>query len=83
MPSPASIQAQLESVESPFVFEGDGTAAAQRVLSAGPLGALFLGAEESRRREVIAAVVEALEHHRGERGIEVPAASWCLTAVRP
>ncbi len=73
----------LESVESPFVFEGDGTEAAERVLSAGPLGAVFLGAEVGRRREVIAAVVDALEHHRGPDGIEVPAASWCLTAVRP
>lgn len=73
----------LESVDSPFVFEGDGTAAAERVLSAGPLGAVFLGADESRRREVIGAVVDALEHHRGAGGIEVPAASWCLTAVRP
>lgn len=73
----------LESVQSPFVFEGDGTAAAERVLSAGPLGGVFLGADESRRREVIGAVVEALEHHRGPDGIEVPAASWCVTAVRP
>ena len=73
----------LESVESPFVFEGDGTAAAERVLSAGPLGAVFLGAGEDRRREVIAAVLDALEHHRGPGGIEVPAASWCVTAVRP
>lgn len=73
----------LESVEDPFVFEGDGTAAAERVLSAGPLGAVFLGADERRRREVIEAVVDALEHHRGPGGIEVPAASWCLTAVRP
>nr|MCW1958571.1 hypothetical protein [Mycobacterium sp.] len=73
----------LESVDSPFVFEGDGTAAAERVLSAGPLGGVFLGADEDRRREVIGAVVDALEHHRGPGGIEVPAASWCLTAVRP
>ena len=73
----------LESVEAPFVFEGDGTTAAQRVLSAGPLGGVFLAADESRRREVINAVLEALEHHRGPAGIEVPAASWCVTAVRP
>lgn len=73
----------LESVESAFVFEGDGAAAAERVLSAGPLGAVFLNADEVRRREVIDAVVDALEHHRGPAGIEVPAASWCVTAVRP
>ena len=73
----------LESVQSPFLFEGDGTAAAERVLSAGPLGAVFLGADEARRREVIGAVVDALERHRGPTGIEVPAASWCVTAVRP
>lgn len=73
----------LESVEAPFVFEGDGTAAAERVLSAGPLGGVFLAADAERRREVIGAVVEALEHHRGPDGIEVPAASWCVTAVRP
>ncbi len=72
----------LESVESPFVFEGDGTAAAERVLSAGPLGAQFLGAGESRRHEVIAAVVEGLQHHGGPNGFEVPAASWCITACR-
>lgn len=73
----------LESVQAPFVFEGDGTAAAERVLSAGPLGGMFLAADENRRRDVIAAVVEALEHHRGPQGIEVPAASWCVTAMRP
>jgi SAM-dependent methyltransferase len=77
------VDVYLESVEAPFVFEGDGTAAAERVLSAGPLGAVFLSAEEGRRREVIGAVVDALEHHRGPDGIEVPAASWCVTAVRP
>lgn len=73
----------LESVESPFVFEGDGTAAAERVLSAGPLGGVFLAAAADRRREVIGAVVDALERHRGPGGIEVPAASWCVTAQRP
>ncbi len=73
----------LESVEAPFVFPGDGTAAAERILSAGPLGSAFLAADESLRREVIAGVVDALEHHRGETGFEVPAASWCITARRP
>ena len=72
----------LESVEAPFVFSGDGAAAAERILSAGPLGAVFLGADERRRGEVIAAVVDSLDHHRGPDGIEVPAASWCATAVR-
>ena len=73
----------LESVEAPFVFEGDGTAAAERVLSAGPLGGAFLAADADRRSEVIGAVVDALEHHRGPHGFEVAAASWCVTAVRP
>jgi SAM-dependent methyltransferase len=77
------VDVYLESVQAPFVFAGDGTAAAERVLSAGPLGGVFLAADADRRREVIAAVVEALEHHRGVDGIEVPAASWCVTAVRP
>ena len=74
---------EIDSVESPFIFEGDGTAAAERILSAGPLGGVFLAADESRRRDVIAGVVAALEHHRGAEGYELPAASWCLTAVRP
>jgi SAM-dependent methyltransferase len=77
------VDVYLESVETPFVFEGDGTSAAERVLSAGPLGAVFLAADDNRRREVVGAVVEALDHHRGPNGIEVPAASWCVTAVRP
>lgn len=77
------VDVYLESVVAPFVFEGDGTSAAERVLSAGPLGAVFLAADQTRRREVIGAVVEALEHHRGPNGIEVPAASWCITACRP
>lgn len=72
-----------ESVEAPFIFAGDGFAAAERVLSAGPLGAAFLAAPESRRRDVIEGVVEALERHRGPAGLEVPAASWCITARRP
>ncbi len=73
----------FESIESPFLFEGDGTAAATRVLSAGPLGAAFLSADENRRRAVIAGVVEALGHHRVDDGFVVPAASWCITARRP
>ena len=73
----------IEAVDAPFIFEGDGTAAAERILSAGPLGGMFLAADESRRRDVIAGVVAALEHHRGADGYELPAASWCLTAVRP
>lgn len=77
------IDVRLESVEAPFLFAGDGTAAAERILSAGPLGSAFLSADEPRRREVIAGVVDALEHHRGETGFEVPAASWCITARRP
>ncbi len=77
------IDVRIDPVESPFVFPGDGTAAAERVLSAGPLGGAFLAADEGRRRDVIAGVVEALEHHRTAEGFEVPAASWCLTARRP
>jgi len=73
---------EIDSVEAPFIFEADGVAAAERVLSAGPLGGAFLAAEESRRRDVIEGVVAALEHHRGAGGYELPAASWCLTAVR-
>lgn len=74
---------KLESIEAPFIFPGDGSAAAERVLSAGPLGSAFLAADESRRREVVDGVVAALEKHRGDGGIEVPAASWCITARRP
>ena len=74
---------RIDPVESPFVFPGDGTAAAERVLSAGPLGGAFLAADEDRRRDVVAGVVEALEHHRTAEGFEVPAASWCVTAWRP
>ena len=73
----------LESVEAPFVFAGDGALAAERILSAGPLGTAFLAADESRRREVVAGVLAALEKHRGDDGFEVPAASWCITACRP
>lgn len=74
---------RLESVEAPFLFAGDGRAAAERILSAGPLGAAFLAADDGRRAEVVAGVVDALEHHRSENGFEVPAASWCITARRP
>lgn len=74
---------EVTAVESPFVFEGDGTAAAERILSAGPLGGAFLAAGEGRRRDVIDGVVAALEHHRGADGYELPAASWCVSAVRP
>jgi len=77
------VDVRFESVEAPFLLPGDGTAAAARVLSAGPLGAAFLAADESRRRDVITAVVDALQHHRGAAGFEVPAASWCITAGRP
>ncbi len=77
------IDVRVDPIESPFVFPGDGTAAAERVLSAGPLGGAFLAADEGRRRDVSAGVVEALEHHRTAEGFEVPAASWCLTARRP
>lgn len=73
----------IESIESPFLFEDDGRAAAERVLSAGPLGAVFLAADDARRQAVIAGVVEALSHHRSADGFLVPAASWCITAVRP
>ncbi|MCB1263862.1 MAG: methyltransferase domain-containing protein [Mycobacterium sp.] len=74
---------EIASVEAPFVFEGDGVAGAERILSAGPLGGAFLAAGADRRREVIDGVVAALRHHRGADGFELPAASWCLTAVRP
>lgn len=74
---------EFSSVEAPFVFQGDGSAAAERVLSAGPLGAAFLTADGSRRRDVTAAVVAALENHRTAAGFAVPAASWCITARRP
>ncbi|MFN8070906.1 MAG: methyltransferase domain-containing protein [Mycobacterium sp.] len=73
----------LESIEAPFLFPGDGAEATERILSAGPLGPAFLGADEARRQEVVAGVVSALEHHRGEAGFELPAASWCITARRP
>lgn len=77
------VDVHLRSVDSPFHFEGDGRAAAERLLSAGPLGGAFLAAGEDTRRAVIDAVLEALEHHRGPVGYETPAASWCITARRP
>lgn len=77
------IDVDLKSVEAPFNFPGDGNATAERILSAGPLGPAFLAADASRRHEVVAGVVAALEHHRGNNGFEVPAASWCITARRP
>lgn len=73
----------LESIDAPFIFPGDGTEAAERILGAGPLGPAFLAADDARRREVVAGVVTALEHHRVADGFEVPAASWCITARRP
>jgi SAM-dependent methyltransferase len=73
----------IRGVEAPFGFEGDGTAAVERILGAGPLGGAFLAADESRRRDVIAAVLTAFQNYRGAGGYELPAASWCLTAVRP
>lgn len=77
------VDVDIRPVEAPFGFEGDGSAAAERVLSAGPLGAAFLGAEDHCRRDAIAAVVAALENYRGAQGFTVPAASWCVTAKRP
>ena len=77
------VDVEIAAVEAPFVFHGDGTASAARLLSVGPLGAAFLAADQTRRRDVIAAVVDALDRHRGAAGFEVPAASWCITARRP
>ena len=73
----------IRGVEAPFGFEGDGTAAVERLLGAGPLGGAFQAADESRRRDVIAAVLTAFQSYRGDDGYELPAASWCLAAVRP
>lgn len=77
------VDVEIDPVEAPFVFGGDGTASAARVLGAGPLGAAFLAADQTRRRDVIAAVVDALDRYRGPAGFEVPAASWCISARRP
>jgi SAM-dependent methyltransferase len=77
------VDVEIRAVEAPFVFDGDGTAAAERVLSAGPLGLAFLSAGEAKRREVIDGVVAALADYRGAEGFLVPAASWCVTARRP
>lgn len=77
------VEVELESVETPFLLEGDGTAAAERVLSAGPLGPPFLAADDAKRRDVVAGVVDALSRHRSADGFLVPAASWCVTAQRP
>ena len=74
---------EFESVEAPFLFEGDGGEAIGRVLGAGPLGPAFLTADDNRRRGAIDAVLAALEPHRTPAGLEVPAASWCITALRP
>ena len=72
----------IEAVNSPFIFAGDGYAAAERVLGAGPLGAAFAGADPARRHDVVTGVVAALERHRGPAGLEVPAASWLISARR-
>lgn len=72
------VDVEVRSVESPFLFDGDGAAGAARVLSAGPLGPAFLAADEDRRHEVIDGVLSALECHRSAEGFAVPAASWCL-----
>lgn len=77
------VDIDIRAVEAPFVFEGDGIAAAERVLSAGPLGLAFLSASEGKRREVIDGVIAAFDNYRGAGGFLVPAASWCITARRP
>lgn len=77
------VDVDFESVDAPFLFEGDGAAAVERVLSAGPLGAAFLAAGGDKRAEVVAGVVEALGNYRGAAGLELPAASWCITARCP
>lgn len=74
---------RLESIEAPFTFPGNGIEAVERIMAAGPLGSVFLAADESKRAEVVAAVVAALAEHRGDNGFEVPGASWCITADRP
>ncbi len=73
---------RFDAIEAPFVFEGDGFAAAERILGAGPVGGAFLAADANRRREVVEAVVGALADHRSAQGYAVPAASWCITAWR-
>ncbi|MBI3691062.1 MAG: methyltransferase domain-containing protein [Mycolicibacterium aromaticivorans] len=77
------VDVAIRPVESPFLFEGDGAAAAQRVLSAGPLGPRFLSADAVTRRAAVDGVVDALAPYRGPTGYLVPAASWCVTARRP
>jgi ubiquinone/menaquinone biosynthesis C-methylase UbiE len=72
----------IESVESPFLFDGNGLDAVERVLTAGPLGGPMLAADEARRRAAVEGVVTALEPYRERSGLEVPAASWCITARR-
>lgn len=77
------VDVEVRAVEAPFLFEGDGRDAAERVLSAGPMGPAFLSADQTKRREVIDGVVAALDNYRGPHGFSVPAASWCITARRP
>ncbi|WP_052960279.1 class I SAM-dependent methyltransferase [Mycobacterium sp. EPa45] len=77
------VDVEIRPVEAPFLFEGDGLAAAERVLSAGPLGPAFLSADAATRRAAVEGVVAALDQYRGPSGYLVPAASWCVTARRP
>ncbi|APE15301.1 hypothetical protein BOH72_08785 [Mycobacterium sp. WY10] len=77
------VDVKIRPVDAPFLFEGDGHAAAERVLSAGPLGPAFLAADATTRREAVAGVVAALDQYRSPTGYLVPAASWCVTARRP
>ncbi|KAA0111933.1 hypothetical protein [Mycolicibacterium sp. P1-5] len=76
------IDVDIRPVAAPFLFEDDGRAAVERVLSVGPLGPAFLSADAARRREAVDGVVAALDQYRSPTGYLVPAASWCLTARR-
>lgn len=76
------VDVEVRAVEAPFLFEGDGRDAAERVLSVGPMGSAFLAADDATRRAVVDGLVAALDPYRGPAGFSVPAASWCITARR-
>jgi hypothetical protein len=76
------VDVEVRAVEAPFLFEGDGRDAAERVLSVGPMGSSFLAADDAIQRAVVDGLVAALDPYRGPAGFSVPAASWCITARR-
>jgi SAM-dependent methyltransferase len=74
---------RVTPLEHPLSLGEDATVAAEFITRIGPVSRVLVDLDQSRRDDLMNEVRTALQPHQGDRGVELGAACWIVTAANP